>query len=152
MKLYVSRHGEASFDAESDYSRPLTDRGITQTRRLLEEHIEELKTIRSIWASPLLRAQQTAKIYADVLACEVQTQTFLTPDSSPASVLRQLEKVDSDQLLLVSHQPLVGELASFLLEGNLYSSHPFITSELVVFECELMAPGMASIVADYMPT
>ncbi len=151
MKLYISRHGEASFDAESDFSRPLTARGAEQTRALVKQNLAFLEDLSQIWASPLLRAQQTARIYQELLRCEVQTQPFITPDSSPKQVLRQLSKAGIDNLLLVSHQPLVGELVSLLIEGNTYQPHPFTTSELLVLEYELLEAGLAYMAHDLIP-
>lgn len=151
MKLFIARHGEASFQAASDHDRPLTENGIAQTKALVAKHWDDLKDINAIWASPLVRAQQTAQIYADALHCEIQTHTYLTPDAMPKNVLRKLSKAGLDKLLVVSHQPLVGDLASLLVEGNIYCSHPYATSEVLVFEYEILASGTASIVADYLP-
>lgn len=151
MKLFISRHGEASFDAESDFSRPLTERGVQQTSALAKEHLSILSEVSQIWVSPLLRAQQTAKVYQDQLKCDVHTKPFIIPDSSPKQVLRQLNQAGIDNVLLVSHQPLVGDLVSLLVEGNTYQPHPFITSELVVLELELMEAGLAYLHQDLIP-
>lgn len=151
MKLFIARHGEASFDADSDFSRPLTARGKEQTRALVNQNSSILGEVKHIWASPLLRAQQTAQVYREALTLDVQTQPFITPDSSPKQVLRQLSKAGLDNLLIVSHQPLVGDLLSLLVEGNTYQPHPFITSELVVLECELYEAGLSHILKDLLP-
>lgn len=151
MKLFIARHGEASFDADSDFSRPLTDRGVVQTRALVEENLSTLNEVAQIWASPLLRAQQTAQVYRELLGLDIQTQPFITPESSPKQVLRQLSKSAADNLLIVSHQPLVGELVSLLVEGNVYQPHPFATSELVVLECELIEAGLCELIKDLLP-
>jgi phosphohistidine phosphatase len=151
MKLFIARHGEASFDADTDFSRPLTQRGIDQTRVLADQNLSTLNEVRSIWASPLLRAQQTAKIYQEILELDIHTQPFITPDSSPKQVLRQLSKANLDSLLIVSHQPLVGDLVSLLVEGNCFQPHPFVTSELVVLECDMFEPGLSHLIKDIIP-
>ena len=152
MKLFISRHGEASFDADSDFSRPLTERGLAQTSTLVTENAANLAQVSAIWASPLLRAQQTASVYQEALKLEIQTKSFVTPDASPKQVLRQLNRAGIDNLLIVSHQPLVGDLVSLLVEGNTYHAHPFVTSELVVLEYDLMEAGLSSLIKDIIPT
>jgi len=52
MKLFIARHGEASFQAESDHARPLTETGIAQTKALVEKYWDGLKGIDAVWASP----------------------------------------------------------------------------------------------------
>jgi phosphohistidine phosphatase len=152
MKLFIARHGEASFDAESDFSRPLTERGLIQTRTSLNENLSVFKEVDHIWASPLLRAQQTANIFHEALKVDVQTQPFITPESSPKQVLRQLNKAGLENLLIVSHQPLVGDLVSLLVEGNTYQPHPFTTSEVLVLDCEMFEAGLSRILKDIVPS
>lgn len=151
MKVFIARHGEASFDAPSDFERNLTQKGEATTQRLVDSNLEQLKSVSEIWCSHLTRAVQTADIYARALSLKPQRQTFLTPDSSPAQVLRKLEKhADIEAILLVSHQPLVGDLTG-LLCGNGYGAHPFATSEVVVLEMDYPAQGMASKIANFLP-
>jgi len=153
MKIYISRHGEASFNASSDRERPLTPVGVEQTKLLLKTHLSDLSAIDAIWSSDLERAKETAAIYADQLKLSVEEKRFLAPDDEPKTVLRHLQSLGADaQLLIVSHQPLVGELVSFLCEGNVYQSHPYTTSEIVVVECEMPEKGLGTKVANFIPS
>lgn len=146
MNLFVIRHGEASMDAPSDALRPLTERGRMQTAANIEKHLDSLNVVTDIWVSQLLRAQQTAEIVAQRLSIQPQTQRFLTPDSDPTRVVRALEEEATGKtVLLVSHQPLVGNLVSLLCEGHHYAPHPFGTSEMVQLEYEHPASGLATL-------
>ena len=152
MKLFIGRHGQASFDAESDRARPLTPMGITETENLLDQNISELKQAQVIWVSDLKRANETACIYADKLELKIETKNFLSPDCEADRVVKELQALESDAcILIVSHQPLVGELVSLLCEGNIYAAHPYVTSEIVVVECEMAVPGMGSLIGDFQP-
>ena len=152
MKLFIGRHGQASFDAKSDRVRPLTAAGIADTVKLRDDHLSELKQVQVIWASELKRANETACIYADKLDLEIETKNFLSPDCEADRVVKKLQSLESDAcVLIVSHQPLVGELVSLLCEGNIYLAHPYVTSEIVVVECELAAVGLGSITGNFRP-
>lgn len=150
MKLFIGRHGQASFDAESDRARPLTAAGISETEKLRDHYLSELKQAQFIWASDLKRANETACIYADKLDLKIETKNFLSPDGEAHRVLKKLQALEPDAcVLIVSHQPLVGELVSLLCEGNIYFAHPYATSEIVVLECEMAEPGMATISGNF---
>lgn len=152
MKLFIGRHGEASFNAESDRERPLTLAGIAETEKLRDQYLSELKQAQMIWVSSLKRANETACIYADKLNLKLETQTFLSPDCEADRVLKKLQSLDTDaSVLIVSHQPLVGELVSLLCEGNIYAAHPYVTSEIVVVECKMAEPGMGVISGNFQP-
>lgn len=152
MKLFIARHGEASFDAATDRERPLTTNGITATETLRDNHISELKQIKNIWSSDLKRAQETAAVFATRLGLEVAVKNFLSPDIEPERVLKKLQELDpASVVLIVSHQPLVGELVSVLCEGNRYAAHPYVTSEIVIIECEFPAQGMGKFSGNMLP-
>jgi len=152
MKLFIGRHGQASFDAESDRARPLTAVGTSETERLRDHYISELKQAQVIWASDLKRANETACIYAEKLDLNIETKNFLSPDCEADRVLKKLQSLDPDAcVLIVSHQPLVGELVSLLCEGNIYLAHPYVTSEIVVIDCEMAGPGMGSVSGNFQP-
>ena len=152
MKIFIGRHGQASFDAESDRARPLTATGILETEKLRDQYFSELEQVQIIWASDLKRANETACLYASKLGLEIETKNFLSPEGDAKRVLKKLQSLDDEaSVLIVSHQPLVGELVSVLCEGNVYAAHPYVPSEIVVIECEVAEPGMGAIVGNYQP-
>lgn len=153
MKFFVMRHAQASFNASSDRNRPITDNGVEQTKRLLNDHAESLSQVNQLWSSDLLRARQTAEIVSDKTNLAVHEKHFLSPDGDVKAVLDELRSLPSEIcLLIVSHQPLVGELVSFLLNGNVHQSHPYSTSEILELDLALYEPGMASLITQYLPS
>lgn len=69
MKLYTARHGETAWNAEyrvcGRTDLPLTEKGVEQAKLLAEE--AKGKGIDLIFASPMMRAMQTAEPVAQAL-------------------------------------------------------------------------------------
>ncbi|QXI27185.1 phosphohistidine phosphatase SixA [Pseudomonas vanderleydeniana] len=132
MKLWVLRHGQAEPQVSSDAERNLTAHGRQEVLRSAAHLIDQ--PLAAIYASPYVRAQQTAQLVRELLGFEppIITVPWLTPDSHPARVLEQLDTADN--LLLVSHQPLVGSLISLLEAGHLRSPQPMNTASLAELE------------------
>ena len=122
MNLYLLRHGIAAAKDdpafESDSERPLTKKGIKKFRKAARG-IERLGiSFDAILSSPLVRARQTADLVAEVLGQEscVDEIPALAPDSSPEQLLSELSGVEGkEHVMLVGHEPFLGELAKFLL-------------------------------------
>lgn len=151
MKLYIMRHAQAAFNAPSDREREITQNGADQTKELILKHADKLSDINLVWSSDLTRAKQTASVVTEILGLESSEKSFLSPDGDPRIVLGELKDLNlSDCLLIVSHQPLVGELVSYLLSGNMHRAHPYDTSELLTLELDMFEPGMASMVGQYL--
>ncbi len=113
--LYLMRHGEASFDAPTDELRPLTERGKQSVAAAATYLLEKLDDEPTVIASPLVRAQETAAIMRDELHIDTGTSTSgeVTPGGSPAAVCEMLSALEGD-VLVVTHQPLIGRLITFL--------------------------------------
>lgn len=114
MQAFILRHGEAQLFADSDLERALTSVGYQQTLDILSASQVELKQVTRIIASPYVRAQQTATLAADLLALSVETSDLLVPEGSLPQVTQLLDSLSKEVPLLVSHQPLVGELVNWL--------------------------------------
>jgi len=120
MKLWVLRHGEAvPYGSCPDSERELTEHGRQEALSSAAQLIGQPLT--AIYASPYLRAQQTAQIVREALGFEpeIRTVDWLKPESDPDKVTDQLVSVSN--VLLVSHNPLVGNLLSYLQHG---AGHP----------------------------
>ncbi|EJM02154.1 phosphohistidine phosphatase SixA [Pseudomonas sp. GM102] len=120
MKLWVLRHGEAEpHGTRPDSERTLTAHGREEVLRAAAYLMG--KPLTAIYASPYQRAQETAEIVRAALnfAPEIRTVDWLTPDTDPDKVAEQLVSVSD--VLLVSHNPLVGNLLSYLQHG---AGHP----------------------------
>jgi len=143
MKLWVLRHGEAEPHARSDAERNLTEHGRKEVLRSAAQLIGQ--PISAIIASPYVRAQQTAELVREALGFEpeIVTVPWLTPDSNPLTVADQLDSADN--LLLVSHQPLVGNLIGYLQYGHLRSPQPMNTASLAELEGDWPLAGLMAL-------
>jgi len=121
--LYLVRHGIAQ-DASpgmADTDRALTAEGTRKTARI-GAGLRRLGVVPDIMlASPLRRAEETASVLASVLAPDRPVEIYpqLAPGHPAAEVVRGLQGYRRARtLILVGHQPDMGELASFLLTGS----------------------------------
>ena len=117
MMLYLMQHGDA-VSKDVDPNRPLSETGRAQIRRvteLLESHGHRPS---HVFHSGKLRATQTAEIVATSLApgLECEEMAGLGPNDPPDALIDELSKRTED-MLLVSHMPLVGRLVNRLVGG-----------------------------------
>ena len=114
MDLILWRHAEAE-PGEPDLGRRLTAKGLKQAERMgawLDRHLPDTTRI---LVSPADRAQQTAL----ALKRKFKTVDELGPGASVASVLAAVGWPDArEPVLVVGHQPTLGEVAAFLLSGE----------------------------------
>ena len=111
MDLILWRHAEAE-PGEPDLGRRLTAKGNQQAERMavwLERH---LPATTRVLVSPADRAQQTAL----ALKRKFRIVPELAPGASSAAVLAAAGWPDArEPVLVVGHQPTLGEVAAFLL-------------------------------------
>lgn len=146
-RLLVFRHGEAEsfLSAGSDGARQLTDFGRQQIQLSLTELSRNDLFPEVILASPYVRAQQSAEYaraaYPDA---EFQTCDALVPESSPAHLAELLQGLTQKNILVVSHQPLVSNLLSYLC-GEPQGRYPMDTASLACLgsESELWVAGLS---------
>ncbi len=121
--LYLVRHGIAvdAGPGVRDADRALTPEGARKMTRAAFG-LRRLGVLPdAILASPLCRAEQTAERLCRVLSPDsaVEIYAALAPGHAPIETLRGLlTHRGSRQLILVGHQPDMGELASYLLSGS----------------------------------
>jgi phosphohistidine phosphatase len=126
-ELYFIRHGIAADpqDYDRDEDRPLTEEGNRKTRKVAKRLAKLGLSFDSIFASPLVRAHQTALILQDIgLGHQIQTSQNLAPDGDLQAWLTQLEQLGLSQnaepsrLALVGHQPDLANWAECLVWGE----------------------------------
>ncbi|WP_028693874.1 phosphohistidine phosphatase SixA [Pseudomonas cremoricolorata] len=151
MKLWVLRHGEAEPTAASDAQRRLTPAGREQVQRSAARLLGQ--PVQAIFASPYVRAQQTAALVHAALGLPeaVIEAPWLTPDSDPQQVIAHLQGCGYDQLLLVSHQPLVGHLVSLLHQGHRQQPAAMGTASLAELDGEWPLAGLMTLHAVHHP-
>ena len=123
MEIYILRHGEAEMreTGQADSDRKLTVYGKRDLKAVLKVARKVGVAPQVILSSPLRRAQETAKIAAEVLHSKHVVETkSLIPDASPELVWKEiggLQKLDS--ILIAGHNPHLGNLMAMLLEAAL---------------------------------
>lgn len=121
LSLFLVRHGlaaERGPEWPDDSKRPLTAPGMERLRREAQGLAEINVGFDQIVTSPLLRARQTADIFAEVLKGKppVAVADALAPAGTPAAVIHEIARhVRKARVALVGHEPNLGELAAHLI-------------------------------------
>jgi phosphohistidine phosphatase len=140
MEIYVLRHGIAvergtpGFKKDSD--RPLTKEGEEKMYQIAEAMLAMELKFDLILSSPLVRAEQTAKIVAGELDEEVTFTDFLSPDGNVLELIREINDEKPQRVLLVGHEPDLSRLISLLVTGGTDAS------------IELKKSGLCKLTAD----
>ncbi len=117
MDLILWRHAEArnALAEEDDALRPLTARGERHAQRIAEWLNQFLPESTRILVSPSLRTRQTA----DALGRKYRLAEPLGTQASVEELLRLTRWPHSrEPVLVVGHQPKLGQVAARLLAGN----------------------------------
>lgn len=146
MKLWLLRHGEAEPKARTDAERNLTENGRLEVEGAAA-HMQN-QPLQAILVSPYQRAKQTAEIVRQVLGFSgpVETVPWLTPESDPGDAMLYLDRRSEQNLLLVTHQPFVGVLGGWLVNGQRDTPIPMATASLVELEGEYIATGLMRLI------
>lgn len=121
--IILWRHAEAEelFDGndmlQRDMQRALTQKGQRQAADMAKWLKPQLPKASILQCSPALRAFQTAEAIQDVgKSCKININQALKPDASLNTVLANIAQFNSCKcLVLVGHQPWLGQLAAHLL-------------------------------------
>lgn len=114
MDLILWRHAEAE-PGEPDLGRRLTSKGRKQAERMAAWLEHRLPETTRILVSPAERTQETAL----ALGRRFRISREVAPGASAASVLAAAGWPDArEPVLVVGHQPTLGEVAAFLLAGE----------------------------------
>ena len=114
MELILWRHAEAE-DAVPDLKRELTDKGRKQAARMADWLTPRLSQDIRILVSPATRTLQTAQ----ALGRGYQRVPALAPGASAEDVLAAAGWPDAAYpVLVVGHQPTLGQVAMTLLTGQ----------------------------------
>jgi phosphohistidine phosphatase len=123
MKLYLVRHGIAvphGMAGMAEDERPLTEEGIKKLN-LSAPGLRSLGcTPEVILTSPLPRARQTAEILAAALAARTSLEICapLAPSGRRERVYEEIRRRGCQSLMLVGHQPSLGEIAAEIAWGT----------------------------------
>jgi len=126
MNVYLMRHGLAvergTPGYNSDEERPLTPKGERKVLRVADALLKLEISFDAILSSPLLRAKQTAALLSREMKSKQKVQ--LTEHLAPGGNVKKLVylihhlRVVPENVLLVGHEPDLGELTAALLAGS----------------------------------
>jgi phosphohistidine phosphatase len=143
MKVFVLRHGQAESQKTTDELRNLTEKGRADVAASVNISLPDLTGVQEIWASPLVRAQQTAQIVQDILLAQgvsvaIKMTDMITPESNPSGLFDSLQAANVESVLLASHMPFVGDFMDIFC-GSESGAHSMNTSSLALIECNIAA-------------
>ncbi len=142
MNLYLVRHADARPAGEQgiavDEERPLSEDGLRQARALGQALKRLGFSLSHILTSPLRRAVETAEELARVLQLSpsaVESCDQLGPGQSSKKLAKQLLKMEADNLLLVGHEPDLGQHTAWLM-GSKKARVEFAKGAVACVECD----------------
>ncbi len=140
MHLILWRHAEAA-EGSPDMDRELTRKGHRQARDMAMWLVSRLPEDVRIIASPAQRTIQTAS----ALTHEFEIEPGIAPGASAAAVLEAAGWPDAGtSVVVIGHQPTLGEAASFLVTGQRLPWH--IRKGAVWWLCKSMSTHKAQAV------
>lgn len=133
---------EADLPELTDFGLALTPRGTAQSEYLAAALRGRERRLHTILASPYRRATQTATIIRDALdgrggggGTELRTEVALVPERGVTAAVNLIRANDHDRaLMLVGHNPQLGELLALLTVGLSPDQLMLRTGELIALE------------------
>ena len=132
MRLYLQRHCHAEPGDRMDATRKLTDAGRSQITTMGNFLAHEIGRVDVVVSSPFVRAIDTARGMADILGCEIIEQSpALEPDGKASLAWSDISTLvhalcpepHKAHVLVVSHHPLINELAALLCDSHSDDEH-----------------------------
>jgi phosphohistidine phosphatase len=120
-ELHLIRHGLAEERGDAwpdDTKRPLTEQGMARLRRSARALARLGTIVDVVLTSPLVRTRQTAEIMAAAFSPHPSLTNVdaLAPGGTPPAIAAEIEKQNRrHRILIVGHEPGLGELAAWLI-------------------------------------
>lgn len=154
MQIYIVRHGIAEDGSPGgmDEKRALTAEGKKKMKEAAAGFARLNPDIRRIFASPLVRARQTAEILAIGLKRKVEEMKELSPGYEPEAVVNRLRKfLELESVMLVGHQPNCSELASYMLSADAGIDIEFKKGAICQIHADELRRSSGILIAHYSP-
>ena len=146
MQLVIMRHGEAQTYAASDAQRELTERGQSQAIAAGKCLSESGFMPDQVWVSPYVRAQQTCSgVLESFSGLKPQINDALIPESYANLVIESLSRQNVENLLIVSHQPLVSTLVALLVDAKLHQPPPMSPATMALLSADDFLSGCCTL-------
>jgi len=137
MTIWIIRHGKAQRDSPTgtDADRELKPRGHRQGAYLGAEFVSREDAPGRLIASPLVRAQQTARAVADVTLQEIETHDALESGRGPLAVLHLIEELGAgESYALFGHNPELSQVVCALGGSGVLEDDWLRTGQAVALE------------------
>lgn len=125
MNVYFLRHAEAlptdDITIHTDEERPLAEEGRQQVELMAGLISRKGLTFDVVLTSPLVRTRQTAEGLLTHLGrntAEVNDLQHLAPGGSSKKLIKYLRALEAQNVLLVGHNPDLGEHIAYLIGGK----------------------------------
>ncbi len=125
MEIFLVRHGiaeepeVAQREGRGDEDRRLTSEGQDKTAAVAKRFAVKINNVDRIVHSSLRRARETAEIFARYFPeAELQEISGLAPYDSPEAFCQWLEKEGEERLMVVGHEPFLGNLLGLMITGR----------------------------------
>jgi phosphohistidine phosphatase len=119
-RAYLVRHGKAEDygPSGSDADRRLTSDGRQELAAIAKYFLRLEDKVGIVLTSPLRRAVETAEVLAEILDVKVEVASELEPPVSPKALLARIRKRPEARVMLVGHQPGLGQAIARWLEAR----------------------------------
>ncbi len=152
MLIYLMRHGEAEQTSQSDQTRELTRKGVMDTRAVMQKLSARSPQIERAMMSPYQRARQTmTALRMASPSTRYEVNQNLVPEANVYDLLDSFESMNVMQLFIVSHNPLLSNLLSLMLDGTLESDRQMACSEIACVSMDIIAPGCGELLYTIKP-
>jgi phosphohistidine phosphatase len=158
MNLYLLRHAKAldigTGGIRRDQDRPLAPEG-EKKMRLIAAGLRQLEPgFDLILSSPCVRAQQTAEIVAQELRlkCPLQLTPHLEVEADLPALVAEINRQhrQATDLLLVGHEPSLGQMLSMLLTGDYHLAVDFKKAALAKVSADALRWGRCAVLEWFM--
>jgi phosphohistidine phosphatase len=143
MRVFIVRHGKAEPDSRTggDEDRALAPRGRLQAAYLGHAIGAEDRRPKRVLVSGLKRARQTAEVISESLRADLVHEPALETGHNASEIVSLLQRQDAGAcLMLVGHNPQLGDLIGLLLQGPEAGGCILRTGEAVVIDVRLSQP------------
>ncbi len=152
--LFLMRHGDAP-QAKHDAERMLSKLGRAQCRSVAQKISHA--NIGKCLTSDYQRAIESASELCSALNIQIelnQTERLRPTASLNAAVnliCEQLDILDDGALLVVFHLPIISEVASMLIDGNMHKNYAFPVASVLELTTDIPVAGLFKKVTHHLP-
>jgi len=159
LRLGILRHSLAAKRDIKEYpdddARPLIPKGRKLAKKVAKSFSQFGFKPNRILTSPLPRAAETAAIIAkgiDLQTPKILSMPVLRYDTDPHLALRYLASLKlRGEVLIVGHEPWLGEFLSLLVFGKVGPGLPFRKCGFALSACDVLAAGRGQLIAFLPP-